>query len=300
MAAVGVDNDASVVPECANGKLPVRLSTLASKAHVDSTWCGLRPAPATLTPTLRNPPRRATQWSAAQPLTSIEVSGAADLRLLVRLVNAAGESQRPTPDRPPHLDRTAEPLPTQLHRGRHRVERPSVVGIQPLPPFLWRTPRCPREGRLAVLAALKAETRSRHHGRSAPERRWSFVLSAWSRRGLALPWPRRTLGVIRIERFGPHRLANREGLCRIVSAESFTIFAEALRYSRASSRYRSASRFALSRRVFQPRLAAALRFFRTRSMSCTSFSAVRWARRRAFSTLRSSRSITAGERTGQT
>ena len=82
-------------------------------------------------------------------LTSIEVSGAADLRLLVRLVNAAGEPQRPTPDRPPHLDRTAEPLPTQLHRGRHRVERPSVVGIQPLPPFLWRTPLCPREGRSA-------------------------------------------------------------------------------------------------------------------------------------------------------
>jgi hypothetical protein len=45
MAAVGVDNDASVVHECENGKLPVRLSTLASKAHVDSTCCGLRPAP---------------------------------------------------------------------------------------------------------------------------------------------------------------------------------------------------------------------------------------------------------------
>jgi hypothetical protein len=60
-------------------------------------------------------------------------------------------------------------------------------------------------------------------------------------------------------------------------AESFTIFAEALRYSPAFSRNRSASRFALSRRVFQPRLAAALRFLRTRSMSCTSFSAVRSA-----------------------
>ena len=149
MAAVGVDNDASVVPECANGKLPVRLSTLASKAHVDSTCCGLRPAPATLTPTLRNP-RDALLNGLQHNLTSIEVSGAADLRLLVRLVNAAGEPQRPTPDRPPHLDRTAEPLPTQLHRGRHRVERPSVVGIQPLPPFLWRTPRCPREGRLTA------------------------------------------------------------------------------------------------------------------------------------------------------
>jgi hypothetical protein len=49
-----------------------------------------------------------------------------------------------------------------------------------------------------------------------------------------------------------------------------------------------------------PFLAAALRFFRPRSISCTSFSAVCWARRRAFSSLRSSRSITAGERTGQT
>lgn len=69
-------------------------------------------------------------------LASSEVSGAADLRLLVRLVNGAGEPQRPTPDRPLHLDRTAEPLPTQLHRGRYRVEPPSVVGIQPPQPFL--------------------------------------------------------------------------------------------------------------------------------------------------------------------
>lgn len=53
--------------------------------------------------------------------------------------------------------------------------------------------------------------------------------------------------------------------------------AGALRYPPAFSRNRSASRFDLSRRVFQPRLAAALRFLRTRSMSCTSFSAVRWA-----------------------
>ena len=146
MAAVGVDNDASVVPECANGKLPVRRSTLASKAHVDSTCCGhdrhLR--------RFRRHyeiPRNALLNGQQHKLTSIEVSGAADLRLLVRLVNAAGEPQRPTPDRPPHLDRTAEPLPTQLHRGRHGVERPSVVGIQPLPLFLWRTPRGPREGR---------------------------------------------------------------------------------------------------------------------------------------------------------
>jgi hypothetical protein len=87
-------------------------------------------------------------------------------------------------------------------------------------------------------------------------------LSAWSRRGLALPWPRRMLGVIRIERFGPHRLADREGL----------------RYSRVFSRNRSASRLAFSRCVFQPRLAAALRFFRARSLSCTSSSAVRLGR----------------------
>ena len=153
MAAVGVDNDASVVPECANGKLPVRRSTLASKAHVDSTCCGhdrhLR--------RFRRHyeiPRNALLNGQQHNLTSIEVSGAADLHLLVRLVNAAGEPQRPTPDRPPHLDRTAEPLPTQLHRGRHRVERPSVVGIQPLPPFLWRTPRCPREGRLTAIGPL--------------------------------------------------------------------------------------------------------------------------------------------------
>ncbi|HET9565564.1 MAG TPA: hypothetical protein VFP27_13925, partial [Mycobacterium sp.] len=90
MAAVGVDNDASVVPECANGKLPVRRSTLASKAHVDSTCCGhdrhLR--------RFRRHyeiPRNALLNGQQHKLTSIEVSGAADLRLLVRLVNAAGE-----------------------------------------------------------------------------------------------------------------------------------------------------------------------------------------------------------------
>jgi hypothetical protein len=88
MAAVGVDNDASVVPECANGELPVRLSTLASKAHVDM----LRSTTGTCDgcPTLRDPPRRATQRSAAQPALDRGI-GAADLRLLIRLLNAAGE-----------------------------------------------------------------------------------------------------------------------------------------------------------------------------------------------------------------
>lgn len=38
MAAVGVDNDASVVPECTNGRLLIRLPTLASKAHVNMLW----------------------------------------------------------------------------------------------------------------------------------------------------------------------------------------------------------------------------------------------------------------------
>jgi hypothetical protein len=152
MAAVGVDHDASVVPECANGKLPVRLSTLVSKAHVDRHVVDYDRHLRRLRRHYEI--RRDALLNGLQHnLTSIEVSGAADLRLLVRLVNAAGEPQRPTPDRPPHLDRTAEPLPTQLHRGRHRVERPSVLGIQQLPPFLWRTPRCPREGRLGAIAA---------------------------------------------------------------------------------------------------------------------------------------------------
>jgi hypothetical protein len=74
MAAVGVDNDASVVQECGNGKLPVRLSTLASKAHVDSTCCGLRPAPRRLRrhyEIRRDALRNGLQHN----LTSIEVSG---------------------------------------------------------------------------------------------------------------------------------------------------------------------------------------------------------------------------------
>jgi hypothetical protein len=121
MAAVGVDNDASVVPECANGKLPVRLSTLVSKAHVDRHVVDYDRHLRRLR--RRYEIRRDALLNGLQHnLTSIEVSGAADLRLLVRLVNAAGEPQRPTPDRPPHLDRTGELLPTQLHRGRHRVE----------------------------------------------------------------------------------------------------------------------------------------------------------------------------------
>jgi hypothetical protein len=123
MAAVGVDNDASVVPECANGKLPVpcrrwcrRPTSIRHVVDYDRHLRRLR---------RHYEIRRDALLNGLQHnLTSIEVSRAADLRLLVRLVNAAGEPQRPTPDRPPHLDRTAEPLPTQLHRGRHRVERP--------------------------------------------------------------------------------------------------------------------------------------------------------------------------------
>jgi hypothetical protein len=53
-------------------------------------------------------------------LTSIEVSRAADLRLLVRPVNAAGEPQRPTPDRPPHLDR-------RLSRDRRNCTEADIV-----------------------------------------------------------------------------------------------------------------------------------------------------------------------------
>jgi hypothetical protein len=130
---------------------------------------------------------------------------------------------------------------------------------------------------------------------------WHGASSALEPARSRLPRPRRTLDVIRIERFGPHR-ANPERSRRIVPQCLSSVFHN-LRRSHALLAglfpQRSASRFAFSRRVFQPLLAAALRFFRPR-YPCTSFSAVRWARRRAFSTLRSSRSITAGERTGQT
>ena len=53
-------------------------------------------------------------------------------------------------------------------------------------------------------------------------------------------------------------------------------------------------------RVRQPRLAAALRRRRARSRSSSCLSAARCARRRAFSCFLSSRSTTAGERTGHT
>jgi hypothetical protein len=176
MAAVGVDNDASVVPECANGKLPVRLSTLVSKAHVDRHVVDYDRHLRRLRRHYEI--RRDALLNGLQHnLTSIEVSGAADLRLLVRLVNAAGEPQRPTPDRPPHLDRTAEPLPTQLHRGRHRVERPSVVGIQQLPPF----------------SGGRRDARERVGlGRSLPtEPSFPYGASAWRRGQLALGGPDR-------------------------------------------------------------------------------------------------------------
>jgi hypothetical protein len=91
----------------------------------------------------------------------------------------------------------------------------------------------------------------------------------WSRRGLAFLGRGGRSALSASSASAPTGLTpkDREGLCRNVSAASFTIFAEAMRYSRASSRNRSASRFAFSRRVFQPLLAAALRFFRPRSSS---------------------------------
>ena len=154
MAAVGVDNDASVSRSARTESYPFacrrwrrRPTSIRHVVDYDRHLRRLRRHYEIHRDALLN--------GLQHNLTSIEVSGAADLRLLVRLVNAAGEPQRPTPDRPLHLDRTAESLPTQLHRGRPRVERPSVVGIQPLP----GTGRRRRSARPATAVRPKVEIR---------------------------------------------------------------------------------------------------------------------------------------------